>query len=132
MAKTKVYTLFDAAASVFLKPFQATNDGEAIRLFTTWVNDSETPSNVSKYPHQFSLWHLGEYDDSTGKHINLEKGNREIIAGVSVQEEQKRTFTVEELITMLEQKFEPKYKGEQAPIANLEEATPALLKDQAS
>lgn len=107
MAKIKNYALLDHKAGVFLRPFTATNDGEAIRLLTTWVNDKEHNTNINKYPQDFSLHYLGEFDDQIGR-FEQQEHNKEIILGISVQQEQERQYTVKELITMLEQHFENK------------------------
>ena len=93
------YALLDTQIKAFLNPFIAQNHGEAIRLFTTWVNDKEQKTNVSLYPQHFTLFYLGEFDDQLGKY---ESDNKELIQGVSVQEEEAKAFTIKQLITMLE------------------------------
>ena len=100
----KFYSLLDSKIGAFLNPFTATNDGEAIRLFTTWVNDTTNESNISKYPADYSLFFIGEFDDSTGNF--KQDAKREIVIGVSVLQEQQRTFTVKELIMMLEDYYQ--------------------------
>ena len=108
----KHYALFDTATSSFHNPVHCLNDGDAIRLFTTFVNptDKEQPTNVSKYPHQFSIWYVGDFDDKTGRYGTFDSNTqtftdktnpRELIAGNSVKQEENTSFTVKELITML-------------------------------
>jgi len=104
MAKRKQYALLDSQVKAFLNPFPATNHGEAVRVFTTWVNDTNE-TNVSKYPHQFTLFYLGEFDDQFGTWEQPDGGNQEIMAGVSVVEDAKKKFTVEELLNMLEMRL---------------------------
>ena len=82
MAKKNFYALLDVQVGAFLNPFTAINDGEAIRLFTTWVNDTEAPTNVSKYPQHFSLFYIGEFDDVTG--LFNQEGKKEIVIGASL------------------------------------------------
>ena len=102
--KRKQYALFDSAAKMFLNPFSAQNDGDAIRVFTSWVNDPKKESNVALYPQQFTLFYLGEYDDQHGKFIQ-EEVNKELIQGISVQQEEEKKFTLNDLVTMLEMRL---------------------------
>jgi hypothetical protein len=104
MAIKRQYAILDHKAQNFLNPFTCVNDGDAIRLFTTWVNNTEEPTNISKYPADFSLFFMGVYDDLKGTY-NQEGENqrKELILGVSVQNEAQKKFTIEELLTMLDQ-----------------------------
>jgi putative alpha-1,2-mannosidase len=108
----KTYALFDTATSSFHNPVHCLNDGDAIRLFTTFVNpqEGEQPTNVSKYPQHFSIWYVGDFDDKTGRYGTFDEKTqtftdksqpRELIAGNSVKQEANQNFTVKELITML-------------------------------
>lgn len=108
----KQYALFDTATSSFHNPVHLINDGDAIRLFTSWVNPSkeQEPTNVSKYPQHFSMWYVGDFDDKTGRFGTFDEKTqtftdksqpRELIAGNSVKLEENTSFTVKELITML-------------------------------
>lgn len=66
----QVYTVYDSKAEVYLQPFMFKTKGEAIRAFTETVNDNK--SNISRYPEDFTLFHLGEYDDNSGQYKLLE------------------------------------------------------------
>jgi hypothetical protein len=61
----KVYTVYDTKAEAYLQPFFSQSKGVAIRSFQEAVRDEK--SNISKYPEDFTLFELGEYDDSTSK-----------------------------------------------------------------
>jgi hypothetical protein len=61
----KIYAIHDSAANAYLPPFFQHNDGIAIRSFQDNVNSTEE-NNLSKHPDQFTLFHIGEYDDSKG------------------------------------------------------------------
>lgn len=67
----KVYSIFDSKADVFHSPFFNSTHGEAERNFKTAVNDPKTSFN--KYPDDFDLYYLGEYNDTTGQFENLKK-----------------------------------------------------------
>lgn len=60
--KLQVYTVFDKAVNAFLQPFYCRSKGEAIRSFTEACSDGK--SNFAKYPLDYFLVHVGEYDDS--------------------------------------------------------------------
>lgn len=59
----EVWTVFDSAAGFYMPPFYARSKGEAIRSFRESANDDR--SNIKKYADQFTLFHLGFYDDAT-------------------------------------------------------------------
>jgi hypothetical protein len=63
--KLFIYSLFDQAAKAYTRPFFLQNDGIAIRAFQDQVNAKE-PNNVSEHPEQFTLFCIGEFDDSNG------------------------------------------------------------------
>lgn len=62
--KLQVYSVFDAAVKAYLPPFYVRAKGEAIRSFASAVNSSE--SAISKHKGDYTLFLIGEYDDSTG------------------------------------------------------------------
>jgi hypothetical protein len=72
----KIFTVFDAKAEIYLPPFYMHSKGEAIRAFQTSANDQNL--QIGKYPEDFTLYEIGEYDDSTAeiktiKHLPLGK-----------------------------------------------------------
>lgn len=65
-----MYSIRDSKAEIFNAPFYKKTHGEAERDFQTAVLDEKTM--LSKYPEDFDLWYLGDYDDNTGKVKSLE------------------------------------------------------------
>jgi len=61
---TKAYSLFDVKAAVYGVPFFMHTRGLAIRAFTDLVNDPK--STPYKYPADFTLFEVGEFDDVNG------------------------------------------------------------------
>jgi len=61
----KAYSIRDSKAEVFNTPFYQKTHGEAERTFQTLVKDEK--STLSKYPDDYDLYYLGEYDQDTGK-----------------------------------------------------------------
>jgi len=68
--KANMYTVYDSKTQAYLQPFQARTRGEAIRSFTEAVNDQKTM--FYKYPSDYTLFELGEWDDEDGKITMLE------------------------------------------------------------
>ncbi|UYD39214.1 MAG: nonstructural protein [Wigfec virus K19_151] len=65
----KIFTVHDSKAQAYLPPFYMRTKGEAIRAFETTVKD--TNSQFNKYPQDYTLVELGEFDDNTGSIITL-------------------------------------------------------------
>ena len=61
----RMFTVYDHKASAYLLPFFSQTKGTAIRSFTESCNDPQ--STFFKYPEDFTLFELGEYDDSTAE-----------------------------------------------------------------
>lgn len=64
--KLNVYSIYDSAAKAYATPFFMQNDGLAIRAFQSNVNSKED-NNISKYPDQFTLFKIGEYNDENAE-----------------------------------------------------------------
>lgn len=58
----KVCTVFDSKAALFLAPFYEQSVGTAVRSFETAVNTPDHQFN--KYPSDYTLFELGEFDES--------------------------------------------------------------------
>ena len=113
-----MYALLDHTAQVFLNPLSFINDADAIRWFGTVVNNTDEKTNISNHPEQFTLYRLADYDDQLGTY-EPEKQPVQLITGIQVQEERLKSFTVQDLISML------KYEMQ----ADLSKATAASVID---
>lgn len=73
--KIKVFSVFDSKAEGFIQPFYSQTTGTARRSFEQAVNSSE--HEFHKYAGDYTLFELGEFDQSNGvftaceSHINL-------------------------------------------------------------
>ena len=107
------YALYDSTLQVFLNPLSFTNDGEAIRWFTTVVNNTQEETNLNKYPEQFSLWRVADYNDKTGMYQPRDTENSgdpsqtptQIITGNQVKEDKDKLFTIEQLKDMFKEEI---------------------------
>lgn len=60
----KIFSVYDSSVNAYLSPFFCRTKGEAIRAL---VNELDNPnSNIAKYPDDFILFEIGEYDDQSG------------------------------------------------------------------
>ena len=73
--KLNIYTIYDTAAAVYLRPFFMQSDGQAMRSFTDIATDAN--HDVGKHPEDYSLIRLGIYDDNSG---TLHNENNECLA----------------------------------------------------
>lgn len=108
-----MYACLDHTAQVFLNPLNFQNDGDAIRWFTTVVNSEKEDNNISKYPEQFTLYRLADYDDQLGtfqprlsENETLAMQPKELIKGIAVQDVEKQKFSLKDMINMLKQELE--------------------------
>jgi hypothetical protein len=112
MSIRQQYALFDHTAQMFLNSLVFTNDGDAIRWFTTVINDDKEPTNINKYPHQFTLYRLSDYDDKTGLYVPRKNENeqtsgkpKELITGVQVVKEENQLYSIKEIIQLIKQEL---------------------------
>lgn len=60
----KLYTVRDVKTGIYEVPLAQISHGEAERTFQSLLKDSN--SKISKYPEDFELYYLGDYDNLTG------------------------------------------------------------------
>lgn len=59
----KMFSIHDSKAEAYLPPIYFKTKGEALRAFETSCKDEET--NFHKYPSDYTLVELGEFDESS-------------------------------------------------------------------
>lgn len=60
----RIFSVYDKKAAAYAHLSFYHQKGQAIRAFEDAVNDPQSPFN--KHPEDFSLFHLGEWNDITG------------------------------------------------------------------
>jgi len=60
----RVMSIYDSGVSVFGTPFHVNHVQHGIRYFQTLARHEK--SDVSRFPSQFTLFELGEFDDQNG------------------------------------------------------------------
>lgn len=63
--KTKMFAVYDAKAKMFAVPFFMQTLGMALRAFQDITGDPNTM--IARHPEDFTLYEIGEYDDSTAE-----------------------------------------------------------------
>jgi len=63
--KQMLFCIHDSKAHFFAPPFTSENCNTALRLFKSAFDDPTT--QIHKFPEDFSLHYLGEYDTSTSE-----------------------------------------------------------------
>lgn len=61
----KMFSIRDTKGEIYHPPFFKNTHGEAERDFREVAKDAK--SMICKYPEDFDLYYLGEYDSKTGK-----------------------------------------------------------------
>lgn len=69
----KIFTVYDVQAETFGQPFFMQSEGIALRSFHEAALNPE--SEISKYPDDYVLYAIGEYNDDTG-HITPQEPKR--------------------------------------------------------
>lgn len=64
MSRMSVYAVLDVKANAFVSPHFHKSHGQAIRDFSAAVRGGK--SMLSNYPDDFSLYHLGYFDEVSG------------------------------------------------------------------
>ena len=59
------YTIFDSALEAYHHDYSLENDAIALRQFADMANDEKI--EISKNPEDFSLWHIGTFETTTGE-----------------------------------------------------------------
>lgn len=71
MAKVGIFAAYDSRVKAFMAPFTALHVGQVHRSWEETCNDGK--SLMSKHPADFSLYQVGEFDETTGVVTPLEK-----------------------------------------------------------
>lgn len=67
--KLLTFAIYDNATKIYAQPFYMVTMAAAIRAFQQLCQDDT--SQIGKFPTDYHLFQLGEYDDHSGQHENL-------------------------------------------------------------
>lgn len=81
----QLFASYDRTSEQFGALFPAANAAVAARAFSDAVLSSQ-PSDLSQHPDDFELYHIGEFDHSTGRVSSVgSKLGKPIITGTQVK-----------------------------------------------
>jgi len=60
----KMFTIYDSKTECYDNPFCGVTRGDVLREFINACNDEK--SKFSKYPSDFTIFEIGEYDQASG------------------------------------------------------------------
>jgi len=66
--KLNIFSIYDEKSQAYNSPFFQSAVGQALRSFCDLAKDDKT--TISRHPEDYSLYHIGEFDDSTSKIIS--------------------------------------------------------------
>ena len=61
----QIFTVYDSKAEMYLTPFYQNTVNQARRVFSDIINNHE--HQFSKNPEDYTLFHLGEYNDKSAQ-----------------------------------------------------------------
>jgi len=64
MSNVQIFSVYDSKAEAFQRPFFMPTRGSAIRAFSEAVGDEKT--DFCKFKADFTLFHIGEFDEIHG------------------------------------------------------------------
>lgn len=76
----KIFSVYDSKVEAYIQPFFMQSRGQAIRSFGDIAGDKTT--NIGKHPADFTLFELGEFDDSNA---SFSMHNTPISIGVAIE-----------------------------------------------
>lgn len=81
MATVQVCSVRDGAVMSFMAPFFVPHIGQATRGFIDAINNAKDGGDLFKHAADMELYHLGTFDDQTGKFMEFDTPVR-LIRGV--------------------------------------------------
>jgi len=88
--KLRMFAVYDSKVEAFLQPFFMQTRGQAIRSWGEVVNDPQT--QFCKFPTDFTLFEIGEYDDAKGV---VENCDTKVNLGVAIDFKNKQSNQME-------------------------------------
>lgn len=61
--KMEMFSVYDSKTELFMRPWFAINVASAQRTFNDEANDKSSP--LSKHPEDYTLYHIGTFQDDT-------------------------------------------------------------------
>lgn len=92
--KHQMYSIYDKVSKVYILPFYQSNERVAIRSFVSGMMDST--HQLSQHPHDFVLFHMGEFDDESGLTVQEKAGPIRVLDGLEAMRMKERMLQLQE------------------------------------
>lgn len=89
----KMFAIYDSQAACYRSPMFFKTDGLAVRAFSDAVQDKNEQNELHRHAGDFSLRHVGSFDDATGE--IFPETPRQIISGDQCVAEQFIDYSTE-------------------------------------
>ncbi len=66
-----ICTIYDSKAEAYMTPLFFQSKGQAVRSFSDAINDPTHNTDISKHPEDFTLFHLGHFNERNGTIVVL-------------------------------------------------------------
>lgn len=76
----KLFCVLDSKLNLFNTPMAFQSQGLAHRAFQDEVNRDDKDNPMNKYPEDFSMYYVGEFDSAIGCFVPTSKGIPELVA----------------------------------------------------
>lgn len=80
-----VYAVYDAKSGFYMRPFFMQADGVAVRAFQDEVNREAADNPLYNHSGDFSLYRVGQFDDSIGELKNDENRTVLLVTGDQIR-----------------------------------------------
>ncbi|AXH74133.1 MAG: nonstructural protein [Microviridae sp.] len=80
----QVLSVYDRAAMAFGRPVFSNSVGAAMRSFQDECNRAEPGNDMQKHPKDFDLFHLGSFEDGSGR-FDLFESPKALAHGAQMQ-----------------------------------------------
>lgn len=81
--KLHLFSIHDQALQAYMPPWTAPARGVAHRMFQDELQNAQ--GNMSKHPDDYTLYHIGEYDDTNALITQNPDGPQLIVRGKDLQ-----------------------------------------------
>ena len=78
----KLFSVFDKAGMFYTSPITANHQNEALRIFECAVRAPD--SDYSKFPQDYDLYYLGDYNELNGQLIQGQEHPQRLITGLEM------------------------------------------------
>nr|WAE43470.1 MAG: nonstructural protein [Microviridae sp.] len=86
---TGVYSIKDVKSGTFAPGFTAAGDQIAVRMLRWTINDKQQGGMINKYPEDFELWKIADFNDETA---TFTTDQRCLVSGISLLEIQNVSY----------------------------------------